>query len=127
MPQAYNRVTAGKQQALSRPGGLRQTVPMADEKRSLISATLITQIEGFIQRNGRDHDAFVVGIAEDADAALAAHGVNKSKHVCISLNALTDERAEGITQHFAKKGCTIGETAGSGVVYCYRKAFNTNP
>lgn len=100
---------------------------MTEDKRSLISATLITQIEGFIQRNGRDHDAFVVGVSEDAETALATHGVNKAKHVCMTLNALTDERAEGITQHFAKKGCTIGEQAQSGFVYCYRRAFNTNP
>ncbi|MBZ0137739.1 MAG: hypothetical protein K8I27_15340 [Planctomycetes bacterium] len=100
---------------------------MTDDKRSLISATLITQIEGFIQRNGRDHDAFVVGVAKDADAALAGHGVNKAKHVCMVLNALTDERAEGITRHFAKAGCTIGEQAQSGFVYCYRRAFNTSP
>lgn len=100
---------------------------MADDKRSLISATLITQIEGFIQRNGEDHDAFVVGVSEDAQTALATHGVNKAKHVCMILNALTDERAEGITKHFKQKGCTIGETAQSGFVYCYRRAFNTSP
>ena len=100
---------------------------MTDDKRSLISATLITQIEGFIQRNGTDHDAFVVGVTEDVEAAFEKHGVNKTKHVCMTLNALTDERAEGITQHFKKKGCTIGETAQSGFVYCYRRAFNTSP
>ena len=101
---------------------------MADEqKRSLISATLITQIEGFIQRNGRDHDAFVVGVTGDVDATLAKHGVNKEKHVCMTVNALTDERAETLTDHFAKHGCTIGERAQSGFVYCYRRAFNTKP
>jgi hypothetical protein len=97
------------------------------EKRSLISQTLITQIEGFIQRNGRDHDAFVVGVTGDLDATFKLHGINKEKHVCFTVNALTEERAAGVTDHFAKLGCTIGEQAGSGVVYCYRRAFNTNP
>ena len=101
---------------------------MADEqKRSLISQTLITQIEGFIQRNGRDHDAFVVGVTADIEAAFAKHGVNPDKHVHFTVNALTDERAENVTDFFKKKGCTIGEQAQSGIVYCYRRAFNTNP
>lgn len=98
-----------------------------EQKRSLISATLITQIEGFIQRNGRDHDAFVVGVADDLDATLQQHGVNRDKHVCLVLNALTDERADAITGHFARKGCTIGQRDNSGFVYCYRRAFNTSP
>ncbi|MCA8916907.1 MAG: hypothetical protein KDB90_16055 [Planctomycetes bacterium] len=98
-----------------------------DQKRSLISETLITQIEGFIQRNGRDYDTFVVGVTGDLDATLRLHGVNKEKHVCFHVNALTEERAAGVNEHFAKKGCTIGEQARSGFVYCYRRAFNTNP
>jgi hypothetical protein len=101
---------------------------MADEqKRSLISQTLITQIEGFIQRNGRDHDAFVVGVTSDLDAAFDKHGINRDKHVYFTVNALTDERAGHVTDFFEKKGCTIGEQAQSGIVYCYRRAFNTNP
>lgn len=101
---------------------------MADEqKQSLISKTLITQIEGFIQRNGRDHDAFVVGVTADLDVAFKAHGVDSDKHVHFTVNALTDERAEHVTDFFQKKGCTIGEQAQSGIVYCYRRAFNTNP
>jgi hypothetical protein len=98
-----------------------------DDKRSLISATLITQIEGFIQRNGRDYDAFVVGVTSELDETLKGHGVHRDKHVCMTVNALTDERASTITDHFARKGCTIGGQAQSGFVYCYRKAFNTRP
>lgn len=101
---------------------------MADEQKwSLISKTLVTQIEGFIVRNGRDYDAFVVGVTADVDAAMAKHGVNRDKHVCLIVNALTDERAGSLTEHFKKKGCTIGEQAQSGFVYCYRRAFNTSP
>ena len=98
-----------------------------EQKPSLISRTLITQIEGFIQRNGRDYDAFVVGVTDDLEAAMAKHGVNRDKHVCITVNAMTDERAESVTEHFHKQGCTIGEQSQSGFVYCYRRAFNTNP
>ena len=98
-----------------------------EQKPSLISATLITQIEGFIQRNGRDHDAFVVGVTGDLDSTFKLHGIHKEKHVCFTVNGLTDERAAGVTEHFANKGCTIGEKARSGVIYCYRRAFNTNP
>lgn len=105
-----------------------QTIAMADEqKRSLISQTLITQIEGFIQRNGRDHDAFVVGLTPDLDAAYAHHGINPEKHVHFTVNALTDERAEHVLNFFRKRGCSIGEQAQSGIVYCYRRAFNTSP
>src|SRR5690606_34264694 len=87
MPRAYQCMTQGKQQRLPGKRGTRQTQGMSDEqKRSLISATLITQIEGFIQRNGRDHDAFVVGVADDLDATLQQHGVNRDKHVCLVLN-----------------------------------------
>jgi hypothetical protein len=97
------------------------------DKRSLISQTLIAQVEGFIYRNGRDYVAFVVGVTEDADQALARHNVNREKNKFFTVNALTGQRADSLTEHFAKKGCTIGEAGQSGFVYCYRRAFNTTP
>jgi hypothetical protein len=69
----------------------------------------------------------VVGVTDELDETLKNHGVNKDKHVCMTVNALTDERADAVTSHFAKMGCTIGEKSQSGFVYCYRKAFNTKP
>ena len=100
---------------------------MADDKRSLLSQTVITQIEAFIQRNGGDHDGFVVGVTDDVDEALAKHTVNRDKHPHFVINAVTGDRAGDVVRHFSKHGCTIGESEASGFVYCYRRAFDTSP
>jgi hypothetical protein len=98
-----------------------------EDKRSLISKTLIAQIEGFIYRNGRDYAAFVVGVTDDPEGALEKHAVKREKNPHFTVNALTGERADGVIAHFSKKGCQIGEAGQSGFVYCYRRAFNTTP
>lgn len=100
---------------------------MADDKRSLLSETVITQIEGFIQRNGGDHDGFVVGLTGNVDDAFAKHLVNRDKHPHFVINAVTPDRAGGVVKHFRKQGCTIGENEGPGFIYCYRRAFDTSP
>ncbi len=102
---------------------------MPDEtaRRSLISKTLIAQIEGFIYRNGRDYAAFVVGVTDEPDLALEKHAVNPQKNPHFTVNALTGERADAVIGHFKRKGCSIGEAGQSGFVYCYRRAFNTVP
>lgn len=97
------------------------------DKRSLLSETVITQLEGFIQRNGGDHDGFVVGVTGDIDKTLDAHCINRQKHPHFKVNAVTDDRASNVVKHFRKMGCTIGERDASGFVYCYRRAFDTNP
>lgn len=97
------------------------------QKRSLLSETVFTQIEAFIQRNGGDHDGFVVGVTADVETALTAHNINRARHPHFKVNAVTEDRAANVVRQFKKLGCTIGEHQPSGFVYCYRRAFDTNP
>jgi hypothetical protein len=100
---------------------------MRDKGRTWISGTVVRQIEAFIERQGGDHSAFVVGVAADIEDRLAKHGVDRGRHKCLVLNAVTDKRADAIVQHFTEKGCQPGATENAGKIYCYRRAFDTNP
>lgn len=98
-----------------------------DNFSSLLSSTLVMEIDAFIHRNGGDYPAWVVGLTGDLDEALKAHGVDRGKHKVFTLNALTDKRAGLIVEYFTAKGCTAGRQEGAGFVYAYRRAFNTTP
>ncbi|MBX3461210.1 MAG: hypothetical protein KF696_14795 [Planctomycetes bacterium] len=98
-----------------------------DNFSSLLSSTLVMEIDAFIHRNGGDYTAWVVGLTNDVEAALASHGVDRNKHKVSTLNALTDKRAGLIVDYFTHKGCAAGRQEGAGFVYAYRRAFNTTP
>lgn len=106
----------------------RHNTNMANDNfSSLLSSTLVMEIDAFIHRNGGDYAAWVVGMTADADTALKAHGVDRARHKVFTLNALTDKRAGSVVGYFAAKGCVAGKQEDSGFLYCYRRAFNTTP
>ena len=81
-----------------------------EPKQTLISKTLIAQIEGFIHRNGGDHASFVVGIADDgtdqraqAHGRLLAEGIRDVRHINseAELMALGDRSAAAPPPEYA--------------------------
>jgi len=92
---------------------------------------IVVEIKNYIELHGGNYLSWYVGLAENPEIELIAHGVNLDLDRYIYLPATCMEDARSVEQYFVTRLGTDGDIGGRDekalTIYAYKKTKSTKP